>query len=334
MIIPTPQALYEYYQRIPTTDLYFRHPIRHLHRREEAQLPPIRHVARNVYMLGRTGIVCRYAALADLDLLKKNGVTQIVYIADDDFAAGAADATLPSAYRARLAGFVEGAWPALRAAANIVLVSNRALAGIYGTKARLVQPIWHHAPADTKHFARPQRIEIVHLGTGSHRADLAPVASALAGILKAHPNARLTLFSGGDLPDKLKNHPQVRSRPALPWWLYKRLLPRMRFHLALYPLRESAFNAARSANKLYEHALVGAASLMSPNPALRDAAGPGLADLFVEGGAEEWRDRTENEIADFAACRRRAERTRAHILAADPLKQTTRQWLDILAGET
>jgi hypothetical protein len=334
MIVPTPQALYEYYQRIPTTDLYFRNPIRHLRRREGAELPPIRHVARNVYMIGRTGIVCRYVALADLDLLQKKGARQIVYLADDDFAAGAADTTLPSGYRARLTHFVAGAWPTLRAAADIVLVSNPALASIYGTKARLVQPIWHRAPADTEHFARRRRIEIVHLGTGSHRADLAPIASALSGILKAHPDTRLSLFSGGDLPETLNNHPQVRSRRALPWWLYKRLLPRMRFHLALYPLRESAFNAARSANKLYEHALVGATSLMSPNPALRDAAGPGLADLFVEGGAQEWRDRIENEIADLAVCRDRAERTRAHILAGDPGKQTARQWLDILAGET
>ncbi len=61
----------------------------------------------------------------------------------------------------------------------------------------------------------------------------------------------------------------------MPWWLYRRALARMRFHLAIYPLGDTPFNRARSASKLYEHALVGAASLMSPIPALRDAAGAG-----------------------------------------------------------
>lgn len=333
MTLPTPRALYEYYQRIPTTDLYFRHPIEHLRGGARA-LPPIRHIVRNAYTIGRTGVISRYATLSDLDRLRRQDIRQIVYIADDDFAAGAADPAMPESYRARLGAFVAECWPAISAAADIVLVSSPRLAATYGAKARLVPPLWHRPPADTEHFGRAGRFEIAHLGTGSHRADLAPFAQPLAELLAANPRARLTLFSGADLPPVLGNREQVRSRRPLPWWAFKRLLPRMRFHLALYPLREGPFNAARSANKLFEHALVGAASLMSPNAALRAAAGDGLGDVFVDGAGEAWRDRIAADIADPGACRDRAERTRSHITATDPAGEAARQWLAILAGET
>ena len=333
MTFPSPRALYEYYRRIPTTDLYFRHPVAHLRRRAHV-LPPVRHIVRNVYAIGRTGVISRYATLDDLARLRKQDIRQIVYIADDDFAAGAADPTLPESYRARLAAFAAECWPAISAAADIVIVSSPVLAQSYGPKARLMPPIWHRPPAATEHFERPDRFEIAHLGTGSHRADLAPLAASLAGLLTANPRTRLTLFSGADLPPALKGHKQVRSRRPRPWWAFKRLLPGMRYHLAIYPLRDGAFNAARSANKLYEHALVGAASLMSPNVALRGAAGGSLDDLFIEGAADAWQGRIAADIADPGACRDRAERTHAHITASDPAGEAARQWLAILAGET
>ena len=207
------------------------------------------------------------------------------------------------------------------------------LAAAYGGKARVIPPAWHRKPAPSDHFARIDRIEVVHLGTGSHLSDLAALADAIAEMLKAHPQARLTLFSPGRAPPPLEGHRQVRVRRPMSWWRYKLSLPRMRFHLALYPLADTAFNRARSANKLYEHALVGAASLMSPNPALREAAGPGLAGLFVEGGAQDWAARLEADLSDPQAVRQRAEATRARIGATDPLQVSIRAWRDILAAE-
>jgi hypothetical protein len=333
MILPSPDHVREYFQRIPTTDLYFRNPLRHLAAGGDRALPRVRTVAPNVYLVGRTGVVSRYASPADLELLRLQDVRQIVYIADDDFEAGAADPRLPARYRSKLAAFAERAWPVLKAAADIVVVSNPLLGAIYGAKARVLQPVWDGHPATTEHFDRRGSFEIVHLGTGSHRGDLAPIATALADLLSAHPDARLTLFAGANVPDALKGHPQVRARRPQPWWLYKRLLPRMRFHVALYPLEDGGFNAARSANKLFEQALVGAAGLMSPNPALREAAGPELSGLFVEHGAEEWRHRIEQDLVDRSACRRRAEATRARILSSDALARAVGLWREILAPE-
>jgi hypothetical protein len=107
----------------------------------------------------------------------------------------------------------------------------------------------------------------------------------------------------------------------------------MRFHLALYPLRPSRVNEARSANKLYEHALAGAASLLSRNPAL-EAAGNSIEDLFVEAGPDAWRERIEEDLANPAAWQRRAEQTRRHILSRGVANAMAAQWLEILGAGT
>jgi hypothetical protein len=221
----------------------------------------------------------------------------------------------------------------LKAAADVILVSSPALLPLYGGKARLVEPVWHAAPSDLSHFTAPKRIEIAHLGTGSHAADIASIAPALAAVVSDHENVRLTLVSAAGLPDSLRDHPRVRIRRPLPWWAYKRALPRMRFHVALYPLRKSRVNEARSANKLYEHALAGAASLLSPNPAL-EAAGNSIEGLFIKGGAEAWRERIEGDVANLAACRERAGRTKDHIVSHDAASAMANQWLEILGPGT
>lgn len=329
----SPRALREYFDRIPTTDLYLLNPLAEL-RREGAEISPPRYVAPNVYLIGETGVIVRYGQAKDLDRLQRAGAKRIVYIADDDFVAGGTDPGLPERYRLKLRRFAESDWPTLKAAADIVIVPGAVLAEIYGAKARIVPPAWDRSPASAEHFASTKHIDIVHLGTGSHRGDLALIVEPLAKILDRHLEARLTLFTGVNAPSLLRSHRHVRLRHPLSWWRYKRGLPKLRFHLALYPLAPTAFNAARSANKLYEHALVGAASLMSPNPALRAAAGPEAAARFIDGEAKDWEAQIEAHLARPDAMRQQMKAARAHIHATDPLAYSALQWRDILARET
>ncbi|MGH6925743.1 MAG: hypothetical protein ACRED5_18605 [Propylenella sp.] len=332
-MLPAPRSIREYLDRLPTTDLYFLNALRALRAAKVgSRLPPLRNIAPNVYAVGRTGVIVRYGREEDVDRLKQAGIKQLIYIADDDFAAGAEDEHLPERYRRKLAAFAHSPWPKLRDAADIVIVPGSVLAAAYGEKALTLPPAWHRPPALTEHF-RPDTIEIVHLGTGSHIADLAALAPTIAEALSVYPHARLTLFSGEQTPEPLRKHPQVRVRRPMAWWRYKLSLPRMRYQLALYPLADTAFNRARSANKLYEHALVGAASLLSPNAALREAAGQNLSHLFVEGGRREWASRLMSDLADPEALRRRADATRAHIAATDPLARSVAAWRDILSAE-
>jgi hypothetical protein len=52
-------------------------------------------------------------------------------------------------------------------------------------------------------------------------------------------------------------------------------MARQRFHLALYPLAQTAFDRARSASKLTEHAILGAAGLYPQGWAPARALGQG-----------------------------------------------------------
>jgi hypothetical protein len=329
MIRLSPFGFREYLDRIPTTDLYFLNPLAEL-RRMGSDAPRIRHLSANVYLVGRTGVVVRYGGTQDIERLSKAGARRIVYIADDDFAAGLADPNIPEPYRLKLKAFVEGGWPGLTAAADIVIVPGTVLAEIYGAKARIIPPAWDLPPASSDHFAAQKRTEIVHLGTGSHRGDLALLVAPLTKMLERHGGARLTLFAGGAVPGRLRSHHHLRLKRPRAWWRYKRALPKMRFHLALYPLASTAFNKARSANKLFEHAIVGAASLMSPNPALREAAGDKLGEIFVEGGMDEWAAEIETLIANPDSLRQRVDQTRAHVLEANPLARAASAWREIL----
>ena len=330
MLRYSPAGLREFVNRLPTADLYFLNPLAELARTGSPHPAP-RHISGNAYLVGGTGVIVRYGKADDIAGLKRGGARRIVYVADDDFHAGASDPGLPDRYREKLARFAQSDWPILKAAADSVIVPGSVLAEVYGAKALIVPPAWRHPPSFASHF-RAGTIDIACLGTGSHRGDFQSLADLLTQILKKHPNSRLTLFTGA-APKSLMTHPRVRLLRPLAWWRYNRLLPRMRFHLALYPLAPTAFNRARSANKLYEHAIVGAASLMSPNPALEAAAGSALNDIFVADGLHEWRARIEMSVTDPGALRDRADAVRAHIIAQNPLARAAEAWRRILAAD-
>ena len=331
MLPPWPVALRHYFGRLPTTDLYLLNPLAEL-QRQGAHVPQPRYLAPNVYLVGSVGVIVRYGHARDVDRLRRAGAKRIVYVVDDDFRAGAADPNLPERYRLRLKAFVESDWPILTKAADILIVPGVVLANQYGENAHIVPPAWNFPCPSTDHFSA-KTIEIVHLGTASHLRDLDLIVEPLTNVLEAHPRTRLTLFAGEAVPGRLRSHSHVRLCHPHSWWRYRRALPRLRFHVALYPLAPGPFNEARSANKLFEHALVGAASLMSPNPALRAAAGPEAAATFVEGGAKEWEAKLADLVAAPQTMRLRFERARAHIQATNPLAYAALQWRDILSSE-
>lgn len=320
----------EPFRRLPTTDLYFLGPLALL--RAEGHGARARPAGRHVYVVGRTAVVSRYADAGELARLTRLGFERLVYIADDDFVAGGEDPALPPRYRAFLQGFGRTEWQRLRDRADAVVVPGPALAEAYGSKSRIMHPFWPAPAGSLDHFEGREAFHIAYLGTKSHRGDLETMRPALEAVLDRRPDVRLTLFWGRDLPPWLIGRSNVRSLPVLPWWLYRRVLPRLRFHLTLYPLRPSAFNAARSANKLFEATVVGAASLMSPLPVLTDAAGAGLADAFVGGGADEWTARIMADVDDRRRVLDRAARAAERVRRLDVAGQAVVLWRSLLGG--
>ena len=146
-----PFGFREYLDRIPTTDLYFLNPLAEL-KRQGARVPAPRCLSPNVYLVGRTGVIVRYGLAHDVGRLRNAGARRIVYIVDDDFLAAEADRGLPERYRAKLVAFAESDWPAIKEAADIVIVPGSVLAEDYGAKAVIVPPAWDNPPASLRAF--------------------------------------------------------------------------------------------------------------------------------------------------------------------------------------
>lgn len=304
MLLNGISGLSEIRRRLPTTDLYF------LNALESLRCAP-RHISMagsHIYKVGSLAVISRYATLSEINALAGSGVSRIVYLADDDFVAGATDHTLPLTYRRRLETFIRVEWPAIKQAADVVLVPSRALVDVYGSRAHRVQPLWHVPPADMAHFKKLSPFRLAFLGTRSHLRDLELVMPALAAALDGHRDLSLTLCLGKSAPPELVVRGRVQSLSPLPWWRYKRVIARQRFHLALYPLRPTKFNNARSANKVFEHAVTGAASLMSRTVALEDLPPDELDSIIVDSSQAAWQERILTALEDRTALRDRAER--------------------------
>jgi hypothetical protein len=196
---------------------------------------------------------------------------RFAYLVDDDIAGAATSAGLPEAYSQRLAAFASGWHRDLLARADVLVVPSDALAARFTATPdiraaiRRIEPCWTGQFADQRHFAglaRGEPLRIAHLGTGSHRGALEALAPALRKLLARHDSIRLTCIAA---PPAIAALPCTRHQPPRRWPAYRRWLHRQRFHLALYPLLPTAFDGARSANKLLEHAIVGAVGLYPEN---------------------------------------------------------------------
>ncbi|WP_395392678.1 hypothetical protein WBP07_16475 [Novosphingobium sp. BL-8A] len=209
---------------------------------------------------------------------------RLVYLIDDDIAGAAQSPDLPADYRRRLAEFDQAYHRALLERADVLLVPSEPLVRLFAQDPRItakvlrIFPYWPFDYADDRHFAELERgapLRIAHLGSGSHAGAFAAVAPALAELLEGSADVHLTCF-GRELPPALPNrHPRIARLTPMRWPAYRRWLPRQRFHLALYPLEPTPFDVARSANKVVEHAIVGAVGLYPEDWPLADLAGGG-----------------------------------------------------------
>lgn len=271
----------------PTADLYFVNACGARFGRAVERLAP------TVFAAPRATLVMRHDAG-----LARPPRSPVVYLIDDDAEAGIRDPSLPAAYRRKL-GLVEcRAVRRYGSAAAAVVVSSEVLAErwrrLLGARAEvhLLTPYWDGAMPDLRHFAALDEgaawIDVAYLGSRVHRADLKFLWPAIEVLLGRHPRLRFHLSPRHSVPRRLRGHPRIRFIPGRGWRAWRRALEGRRFHLALYPLLDTPFNRARSANKIIEHALVGAGGLYSASwPEARRAENEG-GGLALPNRPEAW----------------------------------------------
>jgi hypothetical protein len=324
------QHLLEPFRRIPTAELYFLEPIRRL-RQEGYAVPAPRAIGRTVYRYGKAGVIVRYATEKELKRLEAEGVDRIVYVIDDDLEAILEDDQLPESYRTRIRSFIDGTWRILTRDADAVVVPNAAIARIYGHHAIVAPPCWPLRPATTDHFDTNGPLRVILAGGASHAADVAMIADELAQALRGGHEVELINFSTYSVsPLQVSSMNRLRQTS---WRTHKRALSTLKCHLALYPLRPTRLNRARSINKLLEHAILGAASLVSRFPALSEW--PALAEaaqvIDEDDPSGAWRDAIAMLIQDREALRARALASIMAAHALDSAPPLMRTWRDLSA---
>lgn len=218
--------------------------------------------APTVFRAGRTLIVIRH----DAGLRPLPDHDRLIWLVDDDVASGLRDADLPRWYRLRLALLEARAGRRLIRAADRIVVSGPAMAGVMREKGvaddQLVElpPAWPSAQGPLPDRTRPPR-RIAWLGAASHAGDARRASEILRLLLQATPEAQILWSANHPLPDDLTRHPGVTIVPAMNWHDYRAWLARAEFDIGLYPILPEGFNRGRSANKLGEYDQAGAAVL-------------------------------------------------------------------------
>lgn len=214
--------------------------------------------------------------------------------------------------------------------ATWLIVATPQLADFYGRWARGVTVIPNGWSAANLHWRIPRRrretVTLGWAGTITHRQDVLLMRPAVMRVLRQHPHARLVIGGDPEVYRLFSGLPQERRRfvPWMPYREYPRLLAE--FDILLAPLRDNAFNRAKSDIKLVEAGAAGIPWVASPLPAYKAW---GVGGLFAET-RRQWTKALGSLIADPALRQRLGEegRRKAQEREAEAL---AREWASLFA---
>lgn len=307
----------------PTADLYFANACADWLAEGRVE----RH-APTVFTSATTRLVIRHDGRAGRASRRKRHV----YLIDDAIDLEGADAALSRYWRFKLNHVERAAASLYLPSAAAVVVSSPALEGMIRARVpsadiRRLDPYWNIGFSDLAHHHRPGAFRIAFLGSQVHGPDLAPLAGMLSSFLDDWPEAEMIVGGGhGSMID----HPRACDIGAMGWKDWQKALPELRPHVALYPLQETAFNAARSLNKLIEHGVAGAAGIYArawPGAAMAEAEGAAIA---AGSDPAEWRRALERLATERM---RTAEMAAAGITLARRINDAEAQrklWAELL----
>ena len=295
---------------LPTTDVYFYHHLKeYITWGRASDARPIRALSPTVFICNGHALISRYATRSDLRKLERHKPADVFYLIDDDIRAALEAPELPADYRERLGRFASQDLPAIEAMADRVVTPSQAIAALYADRpCELLDPGHIAICRDFSHFDDMRKVRVAFLGTRSHLADLEFLTDVLADLCARHGDLEVVTYLGRHTPDALRRLAGVRAEAPMSWHAYKdKVLGRERFHLAVAPMLDTAFNRARSFNKFLDHAAVGAFGLYSRQPALEAAVTSPDHGLLLDADRDVWASELERCVADAGALRGRAK---------------------------
>jgi hypothetical protein len=297
------------YRNSPTLDIYFREPLKDLiaSRAFVHAKRPIRRIGPNAFVCNGRAVIIRYATRGELSQIRKSGISEVFYVVDDDFFQLAEETSLPDDYRGRLQRFADTILPDILEISDTIVSPSRVILDRFeGRNCEELAPAYLFLCHDFSHFDGEGAIAAVFPGTRSHINDLAAIAPAIEQALAAHEQLTLTTFLGGYGDALLGRHPRVRNLKPQSWGQYRRTMATGRFHLALVPYAESAFNRARSINKMHDVAAFGAAGLFSDRRPSSEVINHNENGLLLSDDAQDWTNAIGHLIVERGDARRLA----------------------------
>lgn len=214
------------------------------------------------------------------------------------------------------------AFELLVASADGLVVTTDALAQRYATQSarievvpnaldeRLLERGWRRSATERLAEARSvadgtnRPVTIGYMGTYTHASDLRLVAPALEAVARRHGEGiRIQLLgvaSEADAAELLAGIPHELVHPDHRQALYPLFLPwflrRFRWDIALAPLRDTPFNAAKSDVKFLDYAALGAAGVFSRHPAYAATVRHGVTGWLAGDDPAEWEAAIERWI--------------------------------------
>lgn len=258
------------------------HPVR--------ALTPNAFHARGGDGVDRAVVVRTWSATAQRRIARL-GDAPLLYVIDDDVEAGVADPNLPAAYRRKLRALQRNDHADLVARAHKVLVPSRALEAKFARRLgpdrveRIAPSLLSH-PSSLRHHDDPV-LRVIYPNTRSHLADWASIWPQVRDHLATHPDVELTTFLHRE--GRLADLANVEHRSSAPWPAFRGVLEEQRFHVALLPGLPTAFNRARSHNKLLECAVWGAVPVVSRHLPYADLVEENGAGIVCDDRPDAWR---------------------------------------------
>lgn len=246
---------------------------------------------------GANLVLCRTLPVPALRWLERYRKTfgRIVYLIDDDMAAASEDATLPAAYRARMAT-ANALQPRLLALADEVVTCSGQLAERLRKRhanVRVMTPPLISSLPSLAHFEdRPSARfpwRIGFYGTRAHLADLGQTAPALEAVQHARKDTWLELMLGGHAPEALACLPRTHCPAPLAWNKFRAYQARQRVHIGLAPLLDTPFNRGKSFIKFLDIAAMGGVGVYANRYPFTEVVEHGVNGLLAGDEPGEWR---------------------------------------------
>jgi hypothetical protein len=206
-------------------------------------------------------IISRYISYQWLVLLKKlhQSNIKIIYFMDDDLFDLQALVGLPWGYRWRIFTKALRYRSQLLQLCNEFWVSTPYLAAKYSSFApALLSPI-----SSTKTLQQKPAILVCYHGTASHNREIDWLLPIIEQVQSQADNIQFELFGDRVLSKRVNRIPRVYVLHPMSWPNYLSFTQSQKRTIALAPLLDNHFNAARGATKFYDYARMEAVGIYS-----------------------------------------------------------------------